>query len=401
MPFVERRFRPLFLALLACFAMFGVCITIIGATLPRIIAEFGWSYLATGVVLSTGAVGYFLSAFASGMLIDRIGPKRLVVGGLVLQAVGLAFFAFVPDTLVNMLFYFLVGVGQGGLEVGINYAVVRMERGGRSRLMTLMHAVFCLGAVCGPFGVVALLSVWQVAYRLMAVAALVLAGALALVSFAGLKEDGAERGDRPPVTRLLKRPLLILLFLTLLLYVGTELGVSAWVAEYYVTILGTSVSTGALMVAVFWAGLLLGRVALSLAYHGDRQAEPILILAVICTVGLCAAVSFTSPLLAGIGFFVSGLGYSAIYPLVMVLAGKHFPQNQGVAVGFVSAGGGAGSFSVPFLMAVVANRFGLRAGFFLYICLNVIMVLVACAMIWRVRIIQQRAKRTLDGARAA
>jgi len=393
MRFIEARFRSLYFAMLASFAMFGVCVTIIGATLPRILDDFQWGYLATGIVLCSGSLGYLVSAFASGMLAHRIGPKRVVVIGLGLQAVGLSLFVTTPNVPLNILLYFLIGVGQGGMEVVVNYAVVRMERGGKSRLMNLMHAAFCVGAVAGPFAVATLMDVWQVVYRLMAVEALVMAGTMALLPFSRLGGDNEEHKDRLRTLQLIRHPLLILSFLILVIYVGTELGTSAWVGEYFETVLGTSPFTAAMMVSIFWFGLLIGRLGLFLGYHGRRQAEVLLILGVICTGGLLFAVLMEGPWLAGAGFFLAGLGYSAIYPLVMALIGKHFKRGQSIAVGFAATGGGIGSFASPFVTGAIAERYGIRRGFVLYIVLNVFMVALICAMIWQTR----RRENSEDG----
>jgi fucose permease len=138
------------------------------------------------------------------------------------------------------------------------------------------------------------------------------------------------------------------------------------------------------MVSIFWLGLLIGRLGLS-GYGGQRQAELILILASICTLALAFAILMTSPWLAGIGFFVAGLGISAIYPLIVSLVGKHFKSGQGAAIGFVATGGGVGAFVFQLLMGAISDRFGIQHGFLFYIALDLVMVLLACAVIWQTR----------------
>ena len=401
MRYIESQFRSLFVAMLANFILFGVTLTIIGATLPKIIREFQWSYTAAGIVIAAGSIGYFVSTFLSGILVQRLGPKRVIATGLALQALGLSLFASRPVVIFNLLLNFLIGLGQGGTEVVINFSVIRMERSGRSRLMSFMHAAFSVGAIIGPFAVGTLIKAglnWQIVYRLMALISLLMSGTLFFLPFSRLGGENAKSGDEPKVMELLKHPLLILSFLILFLYVGTELGVSAWVAEYYVKIFGVSASLGAFMVSVFWMGLLIGRLAVSFGYRGYRQAELLLVLAIICTVSLLFAVLMVSPLLAGIGFFFSGLGFSAIYPLVIVIVGRHFKRGQGVALGFVATGGGIGSFAFPFFMAAISDRFGIHRGFFFYVILDFAMILLTCVAIWQTRMIQKQELADSNGS---
>jgi len=62
---IEPRFRGLFLSLFALFILYGTSMTVIGATLPKILASFHWNYLAAGIVIGAGAVAYFVSTYVA------------------------------------------------------------------------------------------------------------------------------------------------------------------------------------------------------------------------------------------------------------------------------------------------------------------------------------------------
>ena len=113
-------------------------------------------------------------------------------------------------------------------------------------------------------------------------------------------------------------------------------------------------------------------------------------------IGSCVAAR--GPWLAGAAFFLTGLGYSATYPLVMVLVGKYFHRGQGFAVGVAAAGGGCGSLAMPFLMTAIAQGFGLRTGFWFYCILNLVTVVLACAILSRVRTMRRGADPAVRGA---
>lgn len=379
--------RKLFLVLLFNFAIFGTSLTIIGAAVPKVIRQFEWSYLSTGVVISATSVGYFASSFVSGLLIHMFGAKRVIVLGLLIQTCGLAFFGVSPDVLVNLLAALLIGLGQGGTEVVTNFCVVRMEKPGQSRLMNLMHAAFPVGAILGPVLIGWLIATgrsWQQMFRAMSLACLAMAGGFSLFSFGDMNTEGEQR-EQARVPRLMRNPLLLFLFLTIFLYVGSEIGVSAWIGEYYVKVFGSSASMGAYMVSVFWLGILAGRLSVSIAYRGYRQAELLLSVCCLSALSLAAALSMGSPLTAGAGFLVCGLMFSAVYPVVMALTGQHFESAQSVAIGIVSTAGGVGSFASPFAMAAIANAYGIRTGFLFYIGTTVGMVASAIAVLYLVR----------------
>ncbi len=388
MSYVESNFRSLFFALLANFMLFGICTTITGATLPEIIRDLNWNYTAIGVVLSAGSIGYLMSTLISGILLQRLSIKPVIVTGLVLQAMGLSLFLIHRSVFHNMLMNLLIGLGEGATVVAVNLSVVRIERDGQSRLMNLTYAAFSVGAVIGPFVVIALMKAelsWQIIYRLMALLFLLMASALLLLPFSRLAKEKAKSGDKQRTVAFLKRPLLILSFLILFIYAGSQSGVSSWVSEYYMRVFSKSASAGAFIVSIFWIGMLIGRLGVSFGYRGFRQAELAFILASISTIALLFTILMTGSWLAGVGIFLSGLGYSAIYPTVIAIVGQHFKRIQSIAVGFATTGAGIGSFVFPYIMAVIGNRFGIQRGFLFFIALNITMVMLITAVIWQTR----------------
>jgi len=380
--------RRLYFLLLAGFVMFGVILTAAGAALPQIIVTFGWSYTVTGLVLAASSAGYFLSTFVNGFLIQRVPPKVIMLSGLAVGIASMAFFARWPSPWLNLALNFGIGLCQGAMEVVINLEIIHMEQKGQSRLMNLAHAVFCVGAIVGPAAVGYILNA-----RIPVVAIFVIASALfamlalfsALTRFPRVRQapdPGAHAG-----LRLLRQPLLLLMTAVLLVYVGTEIGVSSWASEYVVKVLGVSASTAAFAVALFWLGLLAGRLAISIGYRGTRQELLMLALSVLSTAALVVVLLVRSTAAVAAAIFIAGLGSSGFYPLGMSLLGKHF--KSGVAVGTAATGGAAGSIAFPFMMALLSQRVGVRSGFRLYLGLNVILVVLSIVL---VRVVRRSAK---------
>jgi len=371
--------RRLYFLFLLGFAAFGVVFTIIGASLPRIITTFHWSYALTGTVLAANAVGYFISTFVCGILVQRIAPKKVLVFGLVLGALSMSLLFRWPSPWLNLLLNFSIGLCQGTIEVVTNLSVMRMERPGQSRLLNMVHAAFSMGGIIGPAAVGILLEAGGGGLAVFGGTALVLglmAAAFGLSPFPRLVyPEEHEKGG----LRLMLQPLLLLITVFLLLYVGAELGVSTWVAEYFVKIRGSTPSVGAYAVALFWIGLLAGRFSLSILYKGSRQEYIVLVLAVLAAAGLGVMLMVRSTWATAVAVFLTGLGFSGIYPLSVAIVGRF--SRSGVAVGAVTTGGGVGSFTFPFLMAILAETVGIRGGFWFYLGLVIVLVALAGAII--------------------
>ncbi|HAR00745.1 MAG TPA: hypothetical protein DCR61_15470, partial [Verrucomicrobiales bacterium] len=66
-----------FVYLFVNFLLFGGIATTVGATLPLVIREFGWNYLAAGWIFAGSAAGFFVSTFVTGMILPSWGGRNV------------------------------------------------------------------------------------------------------------------------------------------------------------------------------------------------------------------------------------------------------------------------------------------------------------------------------------
>jgi len=385
---VEKQYRSLYLGLFANCVVIGIGMTIVGATLPKMLTEFSWSYTAAGAVIAAGSLGDFASSFTCGVLIERIGPKAVMVGGIILQTLALAFFAAIPSVVLNFILSLLIGFGQGGIDVTVNYSVARMQKRGESHPMSIMHSAYAIGSVVGPIVIGLIIRSglhWQLVYRGVGGISVLVGVTMLALPF---RRIGIARGETTSEVESespARLPMFYIAALILFLYVGLEFGSSKWVGEYFVTVLGSQASVGAFMVSVFWTGLLVGRLGIPILFRKVEHGVLLLSLSLVATTSVAFSILVRSPVVAGIGFFVAGLGCSAIYPLVMTIVGHYFRKGQGKAIGFAATGGAVGALVFPFAMAAVSEAVGLKNGFWLYFLLGLVMSAVAATVVPMVR----------------
>ena len=387
---VEKRFLPLYIGLFSIFALFGISMTVIGATLPKIFVDFGWSYTTAGAIIAAGSIGYFLSSYLAGIFLSVVGLRLTLSLSLLLIFAGLEFFAATPVPWLNMLLYFIVGVGQGGIELSVDWATLRMEGPGGGRAMSLMHGAFSIGAVVGPLIIAILISAhleWTLIYRGIGVLFLAIAVFMQFMPLAALGKDkghiaGGSRRD------LFRHPAYWLGFFALFVYVGVELGISNWVAEYFVRVFGAPIATGSFMVSLFWAGLLVGRFGVPFLQATIKREKIFIVLSVLMALSVIALASIgfmnngkIASVIAGVLVISAGFGCSIIYPNIMSILGDLFPHTQSEAVGFAAMGGGMGGFVFPYLMSAVSAAWGIRTGFMIYALFSLVIVALNVSLV--------------------
>ena len=205
--------------------------------------------------------------------------------------------------------------------------------------MTTLHAGFSVGAIAGPLAIGAMMQAglpWRAAFPAVGLLLVLIAVAAAFWRFS-IPERGAHHGAAGGIA-LLKQPVVILLSVAMICSVGSQIGATNWVAEYFVSVFRAAPSTGAYAVSVLWIGLLAGRSLLSLVGKKGRSALIIMVLSLFCTASLLAFMAVRAVIPGMALVFALGLGYSGIYPLIVTLAGQTFRSSA--AVGMMSTAGG-------------------------------------------------------------
>lgn len=393
MAIVERPYTTLYWSLFAVFSLFGISMTIIGSSLPKILADFHWNYSIAGMVIAAASVGYFIATFSAGNILARLGFRKTLSIGFLLIIGSLFLFGLHATPALNIFLYFLCGIGQGFLEVAVNAAVMRMDTSGQGRAMSLLHGAFALGAVIGPLAMSIILSLniaWLLMFRITAILYLLLALVLQMLPFRVLGEtDRSSRASGAGGT-LYRQPAAWLGFLALMCYVGAEHNFSNWISEYAVSVFGAMPATGSLLVSLFWLGLMAGRMGVPLVARQMRLTTQLQRFALLMAGSFVLVFSLgwlgrgALPLVALLSF-VAGFGCSILYPTVMTMLGGAFREQQGPIIGFAATGGGVGGFVFPLLLAQIGALAGIRAAFAANALIALGMQAIDLALVHRLR----------------
>lgn len=119
--------------------------------LPRYGDMFSVSSFLLGAIVAAFGVGRLLVNIPAGLLADRFGPRRLLLGALVGLVVVTVLTAFAPTLAVLLVARFLAGV-LGGSVVTIGLAVVtaRAPADARGTVLATAQAVQLAGGAMGP-----------------------------------------------------------------------------------------------------------------------------------------------------------------------------------------------------------------------------------------------------------
>ena len=195
---------------------------------PLLKAEFGVSYMELGLAMTAYALLGGIVQAPVGFLVDRLGPRRVLLAGLGLIAVSILLMGFVGEYWMLLLLAVLAGLGNSVFHPA-DYAIlsgsINDKRLGRAYSVHTFSGF--LGGACAPVAILALaaLTDWRTALIVSGLTGLVVLAAMAWrydVLGGENEADTASASDRTPAveTGQAQRGLRLLLTAPVLLFLG-------------------------------------------------------------------------------------------------------------------------------------------------------------------------------------
>ncbi len=351
---------------IACIIFFalGLITAALGPILPELSQQTGASLAEVGAIFTAIFLGALLAQVVSGPLGDRYGQRIVLLGGLLLMGAGTLAFTLGPSLVLVLAMAFLAGFGHGAIDLGGNVLIARVFEARSVSALNLLNLFFGAGAFAGP----ALVSVsWKILGGGMPVlwmaAGLMFLLALPLLRMApALKTQPIVKQTAAQTSSLYRSPLLWMLGVLLLLYVGTENGIGGWTTTYMDRTTPIGISNAALVTSGFWLALTGGRLVSVIAGRWLRSFTLLVTsLAGAAVGGLLMALSTGSTIPSIAAIVLIGFGFGSIYPTTIAITTEKFPNAPGKAASVAAAMGSVGGMLLPWQQGVLLDRVGVNA----------------------------------------
>ena len=138
-------------ALIGANAVIALGYGVVAPVLPQLARHFGVSLSAATFVITAFAVMRLCAAPPTGMLIQRLGERRIYVAGVLIVALSTAACAFAHTYWQLLVFRALGGIGSTMFFVSALGLMIRMSPpDARGRVAGMFSGAFLVGSVAGP-----------------------------------------------------------------------------------------------------------------------------------------------------------------------------------------------------------------------------------------------------------
>ncbi len=361
---------------------------VLGPLIPDIIDNFSLSLGLAGFLPFSFFVAYGVMSIPAGILTEKYTEKPVLIAAFVLAFLGALLFALFPRFSVALISLFMIGIGMAMLQVIINPLL--RHSGGESNYAfysAMAQLIFGLASFLSPqlysylvhnvhagnssFFISILdklvpenlkwVSLYWV-FTLITLAMVVVNWVIRFPKVELLEDERIEVGHA--FRELLSNRFVILFFIAIFAYVGTEQGIANWTSKFLQTYHGVDPSTqGANAISWFWGlmtlGCLLGMVLLKIF-----DSKHVLLVFALCAIITLLAALLGSREVALKAFPLTGFFASVMYPVTFSLALNSVPKHHGTFAGILCTGIAGGAL-VPLLIGGLAELIGLRFAMFL------------------------------------
>jgi predicted MFS family arabinose efflux permease len=298
-----------------------------------------------------------------GILVDRIGARPVLIGGLAVLSGSVALMGLAPSYWVLLALATLAGFGNSVFhpaDYSILGATVRPERLGRA--FGIHTFAGHLGWSTTPPVLIFLTALWNWRVALVIIGLLGLLAALSLFLARNLFHDHrverhrTETPTAPLRTReLVTSPPILLMFVFFMSAAGISIGLSGFMPTSLIALQGIDLAAANMVLSVFLISGAVGVLA------GGMIADRLRRFDLVATVGFCGSaiglcvVAFFALPLPGIvvALAISGFMIGAIAPSRDLMVRAITPPGaSGKVFGFVSTGLDVGSATAPLLFGI-------------------------------------------------
>ncbi len=351
------------MAVASVFFAHGLNFSSWAARIPDIQLKLGLSEAALGGLLFILPIGSLCSLPVSGLIIDKLGSRVVVLIATLGYAFTLPFLGFSSSVTMLSVGLFIYGFFGNTVNIAVNTQAIGVQTHYGRTIMASFHGTWSLAGFTGA-GIgtimVALGIEPQIHYLVMLALVLVI---LAINYPHTLKEDvnrntGKLKWVRPDGT-------LVKIGLIAMCGMMAEGCMFDWSGVYFKKVVEAPEAWVPLGFSAFMMTMAGGRFVSDRLTNRFGIGTVLKASGILITSGLLLAVALPYFATALIGFLIVGFGVSSVVPLAYSVAGKSKTMSAGMALTMVSSISFLGFLLGPPLIGFIAEASSLRASFVL------------------------------------
>ncbi len=343
---------------LAC----GVTLALVGALETWINSSLVVPHALTGSMQSALFGGNFAGSLLAAWLMYHLGPRRYGLTSLALMLVG-TLLSGMKLYEVIVLARFITGLGYSGAVIFFGAVIVHTYPQRQATYLNIYHAAFGAGAsltllaarpIAESFGD------WPSAFWIASAVCLIPLFLFAVARLPNMHED--EPYNLRAMMHVLESRVIITTFIVSIAYVAAEQALTVFAGTYSQKELGFTVTQATQVGALFWAGILAGR--LISAAVSRKVSEPLQIIACALVMAglMLTGMTARQTIVLYASTFLAGLFAGPVVPLAFSFAVRSTERLKSATYAAANLASTVGGVLGPVLVGAIGDRSTLERG---------------------------------------
>lgn len=348
----------LFIIYLA-FISLGLPDSILGVAWPAMQIDWNMPLDAVGFISILTSGSTILSSFLSGHIIRRFGTGRVIFVSCASTGLAILGMSYAPSYYFLLLFAIPLGLGAGSVDTALNnYVALHFK----AHHMNWLHSFWGVGASLGPFILALSLKshTWRIGFRSISIFQIILA-AILLLSLPLWKKHKSITKHSEHINQdkvnIFKIKGVNYAVSTFLFYCSVEFAIGLWGSSFLVREKGFSIASAAKLIALYYAGITIGRVIsgfISFKLTNKQLIRSGIITAILSTLSLLLPLPNEIIVLS---FITTGLGLAPIFPAMIHETPKRFGSEfSQIVIGYQMGFSYIGTAVLPPLLGILIKN---------------------------------------------
>jgi len=357
----------------------GICFSSWASRIPDIKTALGLGDAAWGTILLMIPIGQICGMTISGLLISKIGSKRIFPFALIGYVIALLLVGLSSSEYILIISLIVFGFFGNFCNISINTQSVTVEAMYNKPIMASFHGGWSLAGLTGAaIGLLMSSLHLEPFYHFCIIGVLVLVTLIINRPF--LQPDLKKEKDPADIIAKKKnKPETFLFLLGIVAFCGmaAEGAMSDWSGLYLIDVVGTPNHLAPIGLAAYMVTMASGRFLIDRSTQKWGRQRVVQAGGILIATGLFTAVAFPHFITTIIAFMIIGFGTAGIVPTIYSIAGQKTKIPTSIALTIVSSVSFLGFLMGPPLIGYISSVTNLRYSYALIGLFGICIVVLA------------------------
>lgn len=365
---------------LAIFSLYfaqGLCFSSWASRIPNIKTSLNMGDGAWGTILLMIPIGQICAMSLSGLLVSRVGSKRILPIALFTYVVSLLLIGLSSSEYTLIMSLIAFGFTANFCNISVNTQGVTIETQYRKSIMASFHGGWSLAGFVGSAIGLLMININFTPIEHFAVVSVVIA-LIYIFNYKYLQEDIKKQKVKSDFPKK-QKPEKFLFLLGIIAFCGmaAEGAMADWSGLYFRDIVGVAENLVPIGFAAYMVTMASARFLVDGLTERIGRKYVIQLSGALIFIGLFMAVVFPNLIVTTIAFMIIGLGTSSIVPTVYSVAGHKTKMSTSVALTIVSSVSFLGFLLGPPIIGYVSAASNLRYSYGIIGLMGICIVAIA------------------------